>query len=71
MAKYKGQEEIYNCIHTFEKVAIEVMKERKGIEVCANVDYYSGYVYSLLGIEMNCLRHYLQLVVQLDGLAII
>ena len=50
LAKYKGQEEIYNCIHTFEKVAIEVMKERKGIEVCANVDYYSGYVYSLLGI---------------------
>ena len=51
LAKSKGQEDIYNCIHTFEKVAIEVMKERKGIEVCANVDYYSGYVYSLLGIE--------------------
>lgn len=51
LAKSKGQEDIYNCIHMFEKVAIEVMKERKGIEVCANVDYYSGYVYSLLGIE--------------------
>lgn len=43
--------DIYNCIHAFEKVAVEVMKERKGIDVCANVDYYSGYVYSLLGIE--------------------
>ncbi|WP_303233076.1 citrate synthase [Holdemanella biformis] len=53
LAKSKGQEEIYNCIHAFEKVAIEVMKERKGIEVCANVDYYSGYVYSLLGIEAD------------------
>lgn len=51
LAKSKGQEDIYNCIHTFEKVAVEVMKERKGIDVCANVDYYSGYVYSLLGIE--------------------
>ena len=53
LAKSKGQEEIYNCIHAFEKVAIEVMKERKGIDVCANVDYYSGYVYSLLGIESD------------------
>ena len=51
LAKSKGQEDIYNCIHAFEKVAVEVMKERKGIDVCANVDYYSGYVYSLLGIE--------------------
>lgn len=51
LAKSKGQEDIYNCIHAFEKVAVEVMKERKGIGVCANVDYYSGYVYSLLGIE--------------------
>ena len=53
LAKSKGQEEIYNCIHAFEKVAIEVMKERKDIDVCANVDYYSGYVYSLLGIESD------------------
>ena len=29
------------------------MKERKGIDVCANVDYYSGYVYSLLGIKSD------------------
>lgn len=51
LAKQKGQEEIFECIQAFEKVAIEVMKERKGVEVCANIDYYSGYVYSLLGIE--------------------
>ena len=29
LAKSKGQEEIYNCIHAFEKVATEVMKEKK------------------------------------------
>ena len=53
LAKEKGQIEVYNCIHTFEKIAIEVMKERKGVEVCANVDYYSGFVYSMLGFENN------------------
>ena len=46
--KYEG---VYAEWSTNEKVAVEVMKERKGIDVCANVDYYSGYVYSLLGIE--------------------
>ena len=55
----------YNCIHAFEKVAVEVMKERKGIDVCANADYYSGYVYSLLGIENDLFTpHYSRSVVQ-------
>ena len=27
------------------------MKDRKGVDVCANVDFYSGYVYSMLEIE--------------------
>ena len=51
LAEEKNQIEIYNCIHAFENIAIEVMKYRKGVDVCANVDFYSGYVYSMLGIE--------------------
>ncbi|HHY64923.1 MAG TPA: citrate synthase, partial [Clostridiaceae bacterium] len=40
-----------------EKLAPEVFREVKGIDkpMCANIDFYSGFVYDMLGIpvEMN------------------
>lgn len=29
------------------------MKKRKGTHVCANVDYYSGFAYHMLGIDQS------------------
>ncbi len=51
LAKSKDMENAYSFYNTFEKVAIRVMKERKGIEVCANVDFYSGLAYRMLGFK--------------------
>ena len=34
----------------FADVACSVVKEEKGRNVCANVDFYSGFIYDLLGI---------------------
>ena len=51
LAEQKGWMDAFNFYHTFEKVAIRVMKERKGMEVCANVDFYSGLAYRMLGFR--------------------
>ncbi|MCD8369588.1 MAG: citrate synthase, partial [Clostridiales bacterium] len=37
----------------FEQAALEVMKERKGVSLPTNVDYYSGFVYELLQIPRD------------------
>ncbi|MCD8082748.1 MAG: citrate synthase [Clostridiales bacterium] len=37
----------------FENAAREVMKERKGVALPTNVDYYSGFVYEMLGIPRD------------------
>ena len=34
----------------FEELALKVMEEKKGTKMCANVDFYSGLVYEMLGI---------------------
>ncbi|WP_058486662.1 citrate/2-methylcitrate synthase [Defluviitalea phaphyphila] len=52
LAKQKGYEEEFNLYETVEKLAPEIIaKERKMYKgVCANVDFYSGLVYDMLGI---------------------
>ena len=37
----------------FEKLAIKVLQERKGMVCCANVDYYSGLIYEMLNIPRD------------------
>lgn len=37
----------------FERIAIEVFKQEKGKDVCANVDFYSGLVYEMLNIPRD------------------
>lgn len=51
LAKEKGQLDTFYTLETFENAAIDVMKKEKGVTACANVDFYSGFAYSMLGIS--------------------
>lgn len=53
LAQEKGDLETFELMERFEKAACQVMKKRKGKVVCANVDYYSGFAYHLLGIDQS------------------
>lgn len=53
LAQEKGEMDTFNLMERFEKAAVKTMKKRKGANVCANVDYYSGFAYHLLGIEQS------------------
>ncbi|QUC02432.1 citrate synthase [Atopobium sp. oral taxon 416] len=52
LAKDKGQEDRLNLIEKIEKLGPEVMRDVKGTKkpICANIDLYTGFVYSMLGI---------------------
>lgn len=50
LAKEKNREAEFDFYYRFEKAAIEAIKKRKGITVCANVDFYSGLIYDMLSI---------------------
>lgn len=50
LAREKNCLDKYNLYHRFELISIEAIKNRKGINVCANVDFYSGLVYEMLKI---------------------
>ena len=61
LAIEKGRVNEYEFYHRFENIAIQEIKDRKGINVCANIDFYSGLVYDMLGIPKDL---YTLLVVQ-------
>lgn len=52
LASEKGKLEIFNLYEHVETLGIELLKEKKGahLDICANVDLYSGLVYQLLDI---------------------
>lgn len=50
LAKQKGALEEFELYKIVEKVAVKLISERKNSHVSPNVDYYSGFVYHLLGI---------------------
>lgn len=52
LAKEKGREDDYELYNLVERLAPEVIAEERKIYkgVCPNVDFYSGFVYSMLGI---------------------
>ena len=52
LAKEKGAEEEFNLYTTIEKLAPGVLYEKIGDKkkICTNVDFYSGFVYSMLNI---------------------
>ena len=52
LAKEKGLEDEYNLYKLVEKLGPEVLYEKIGDskKICANVDLYSGFIYSMLNI---------------------
>lgn len=50
LADEKGRTEEYEFLHRIETLAIEHIQREKHKTVCANVDFYSGFIYDLLGI---------------------
>ncbi len=54
LAKEKGREKEFNFLTLLEELAVETFMEYKGNKVnkrvCANVDFYSGFVYEMIGL---------------------
>jgi citrate synthase len=52
LAKEKNMEEEFNLYRTIERIGPEILYEKIGDRklICANVDFYSGFVYSMLNI---------------------
>jgi citrate synthase len=50
LAKEKGRIEEFNFYKNVEDISIKIFKELKGIDISANVDFYSGFVYDMLNI---------------------
>ena len=52
LAKEKGCEEEFHLYNLVENIAPDVLMELHGSDkkICPNVDFYSGFVYSMLGI---------------------
>lgn len=51
LAYEQGYEEEFEIFSHFEQAAKKAMKRCKGIECCANVDFYSGFAYRMFHIE--------------------
>ena len=52
LAREKGCMDEYGLYRLIEKLAPKILEEEKGgdKQICANVDFYSGFVYSMLNI---------------------
>ncbi|MTK52237.1 citrate synthase [Paludibacter sp.] len=54
LAKEKGREDEFAFLELIEKLGVETFMEFKGNNVnkrvCANVDFYSGFVYEMIGL---------------------
>lgn len=53
LAKEKNMEDSFVFYELFEEVAKEEIFAKKGIRVCSNVDFYSGFVYQMLMIPSD------------------
>ncbi|MCL2026254.1 MAG: citrate synthase [Leptospirales bacterium] len=49
-AKRKNALEEFTLYENVDKIASKILSERKGISIKANVDFYSGFIYKLMGI---------------------
>ncbi len=55
LAKAKGYQKEFELYDRVEKLAAELIMRKKRVNknVCANVDFYSGFVYTMLGIPQE------------------
>lgn len=52
-AERKGRTDELELYDRVAEIAVGVIKEKKGNEVCPNVDFYSGFVYDMMGIPIE------------------
>ena len=50
LAEKKGKVREYEFYQRFEQCAKEVILDVKGVHISSNVDFYSGFVYGMMGI---------------------
>ncbi|MCR4692325.1 MAG: citrate/2-methylcitrate synthase [Firmicutes bacterium] len=53
LAKEKGKEEELELYYAVERIAIELLSGKRNRPISANVDFYSGFVYSMLGLPLE------------------
>ncbi|MBR4720350.1 MAG: citrate/2-methylcitrate synthase [Clostridia bacterium] len=53
LAKEKGKEDELELYYLVERIAIELLKGKRNRPISANVDFYSGFVYSMLGLPLE------------------
>ena len=55
LSQAKGLEEEFGLYESVEKISSKLLSERKQLSkpICCNVDFYSGFVYSMLGIPVQ------------------
>lgn len=53
MGQRSGQPQWYEITHRLEKTGKEIFKKRKGIDIYANVDFYSASLYYAMGIPID------------------
>lgn len=55
LAKEKGKMDEFELYANVEKIAGEIIMQRRRLfrPICANVDFYSGFVYNMLGIPVE------------------
>ena len=55
LAKEKGMEDEFKLYASVERIAAELLMSRSHVlkPVCANVDFYSGFIYTMLGIPQE------------------
>ena len=52
-ARMKNMNREYALYNLVEETARELFRERRKTDICVNVDFYSGFIYKLLGIPME------------------
>ena len=55
LAEAKGRERKLHLLENIEKLGPEVMRDVRGVKkpICANIDLYTGFIYSMLGIPQD------------------
>jgi citrate synthase len=50
LAEKEGRMDEFNLYQKVADLSVKVIRKKKGIKACPNVDFYSGFIYDILGI---------------------
>lgn len=61
LSNEKGLTKEFELYNRVEGIAIKLMQQHRQLfkPICANVDFYSGFVYTMLGLRWNCSHRFL------------